>query len=383
MTLNKKIVALIIGLSVFTLKPAYSTPSSVIINSIQRIIDEDRVKYNIPGIEVSVSFPGNDTPYDFVSGSTTVEGSQPLKPSNLLQIGSETKSFTAATMLLLEAEGKLSLDDLIIKYISDLPPTWNKITIRQLLNHTSGISEYSKEKYFTVEEIMSDLRREWLPQELVGIAKTRPLYFQPGNGWHYSNTNYVLAGMIINAVTGQSVQDVMNTHLFQPLLLSNTYFVSQAYDETIMSKIAHGYSKMHIFAGEPHDVIRLNMSAAFTAGAILSTTHDVNIWFRKLTNGTLLGNKQASLESLVDEDTGLPISSASLKQGYGLGIQHDFDTFGEETWFHNGSTLGYSAWMVWLKNRDIVITTAITDATPDNKDSDVLIKDIITYLQAS
>lgn len=193
--------------SIFFAGSAFSESLQYINNGIQKIIDDDRVKYDIPGVEVSISFPNEASPRNFVSGTTTINGATLIKADTLFQIGSETKSFTAITLLQLEAEKLLSLDDQIGKWLPHIPHTWKKATIRQLLNHTSGIFNYVEADEFWDAEY-KNLKRVWTDKELIHFALHKKPYFLPGQGWHYSNTNYVLAGMIIKAATDNTIERV-------------------------------------------------------------------------------------------------------------------------------------------------------------------------------
>lgn len=338
-------------------------------HEIQKIIDQNRIAYQIPGLQVSIIFPGETEPHDFVSGTTTLNGTQPVTPLNLFQIGSETKSFTAATLLMLEAEGKLSLDDPIAKWLPQrIPTSWQTITIRQLLNQSSKIYNYTDSDDFVSQLFSGDFKKTWTSDELIQLAFDKPFC----DTWCYSNTNFILAGMIIEAVTGDSIEHVMTTRLFNPLQLKNTYYFPNI--QIVLPRMAHGYSKSGTFPVEPKDITDLNLSWGRTSGAIVSNSHDTAIWLKKLLDGSLLPKKQ--LEELT---TTVPEGDGSY---YGLGLEQDFDSFNQETWEHNGKSLGYSSWMIWLKKSDIVITIIINDATRDMSDINRLLLDLSRYLAA-
>lgn len=339
------------------------------LQEIQKIIDKDRVAYQISGLQVSIIFPGESLPHDFVSGHTLLNGTKPVTPAHLFQIGSESKSFTAATLLMLEAEGKLSLDDPIKKWLPELPLSWQTLTVRQLLNQSSRIYNYTDSDDFKNQLSASDFQKIWTSNELIHFAFDKPFC----DNWCYSNTNFVLAGMIIEAVTGDSVDHVMMTRLFKPLQLTNTYYLPN--EKTVFSRMVHGYSKAGTFPVEPKDITELNLSWGRTAGAIISNSHDTALWLKKLLNGELLPKKQlAELMTTVPEGDG---------DNYGLGLEQDFDSFHQESWEHNGESLGYSSWMVWLKSSDIVITIVISDATKGRGDINTLLTDLTSYLTAS
>lgn len=350
---------------------------------IQAIIDHDRDLYSIPAVQVSIIYPDKNIPDDFVSGTTKTDNHVPLQKDNLFQVGSETKSFVGTIMLQLEAERQLSLDDKISKWLPGLPYTWNKITIRQLLNHTSGIYDYFDVLIDMAEKKQLDLLKQWSAAELIDLVVKKPNYFEPGKGWHYSNSNYVLAGMIIEAVTHTPFSDIIHDRLIRPLGLTNTYYASAKYDSIIMSRMAHGYSKIAPFPIT--DIATKNSSWANSAGANISTAHDMAIWFKTLLTGKLLPTAQFhEMMSLVDEANGQSIPDTRRTAGYGLGIMHDFTTFGEETWLHSGGTLGYSSFMIWLKSRNIIIAvngSDISSLIPEKRDLFYLTQDIVSFLQ--
>jgi len=284
----------VIFMIIFGMDVSYAECGKNINESIQKIIDENRIKYQIPGLEVSVSCPGEEVPRDFVSGTTTIDGTVPVQSDHLFQIGSETKSFVAAIILQLEAEGRLSIYDPIGAYLKNIPDAWQIATIQQLLNHTSGIFNYTQVLEFWQTMKDSDFKKQWSSVELISLAKDKELNFSPGLGWSYSNTNYVLAGMLVEAVTGKSIEEELNTRLFQPLYLCNTHYYSKAYSDDILKRMAHGYSSLGFFSDEPRDITDKNMSWGNSAGAILSTSHDTAIWLRFISiTWRLLGLRSA------------------------------------------------------------------------------------------
>lgn len=331
---------------------------------IQRLLNNWRARQGIPGTTLSVLLPGHKVPITFTSGTTTLYGDQRVDSNNLFQAGSITKSFTSTIILQLEAEGKLNIDDPITNYLPQYPQ-WKNVTIRELLNHTSGIFNYTETAAF------NNIRKEnpeagFTPEEIVQMAARFPLSFPPGHGWHYSNTNYVLAGMIISAVTHEPVSDVMNHYLHGGMRVSllNTYYLPTIYSGSIMSRMAHGYSV------KGTDVTGSNMSWAGTAGAIVTTTQDLLTWWQAIFQGHLLPDAQLQqMMSLVCEGAkncypGRPIPHLWPDQagrGYGLGIAET--SFGSPeigtVWWHNGSTEGYKALVMWFPKSDIYMALTI------------------------
>lgn len=361
---------------------AYPVKSNQEINSeIQKIIDKNRIESDIAGMQVSIGFPNEALPRDFVSGTASITNRTPVKSDNLFQIGSLTKSYTAGILLQLEAEGLLSINDPISKYLSSIPLSWKNVTIKQLLNHTSGIYNFSESDDFLKIAKKSNFKKQWTPNELINIAINHKSYFKPGMGWHYSNTNYVLAGMIIHSITGKSVEDEMTNRLFGPLKLVNSYYLTHPYSKDILKRMVHGYS--YLFSEKARDATDDNMSMADAAGAIVSTSHDTAIWLRKLltTDAVIPAQQRMELMSLVDDKNGREIALNSKQSGYGLGIGREIDSFGNEIWLHDGETLGFTSKMFWLKCNDIVIAAVMNEGSQKAEIAGNLLKqDLVTYL---
>lgn len=384
---NNFIVVVIFLTTVFGMEVSYSECSQNLNEGIQQIIDENRIKYKIPGLEVSVSFPSEDVPRDFVSGTTTLDGTVPIQSNHLFQIGSETKSFIAVVILQLEAEGRLSIYDPIGSYLKNIPVAWQSVTIQQLLNHTSGIFNYTQVPEFWQAMKDGDFKKQWSSDELVGFTKEKELNFSPSLGWSYSNTNYVLAGMLVETVTGKSIEEELNTRLLQPLHLTNTYYYSQAYSDDVLKRMAHGYSSFGVFSEEPNDIVDKNMSWGNAAGALLSTSHDTAIWLRHLLADNKLLNytQRQELISFVDTENGQPLPPQSNKMGYGLGVVK-FNSAAGEYWGHGGGTLGFISHMYWLKSNDVVITVIVNHVDKSEMDglgSSAIAMDLINFIQHS
>jgi D-alanyl-D-alanine carboxypeptidase len=347
---------------------AYADCMTGLEKDLQATIDADRAKFNIPGMEVSVLCPGERVPHDFVSGTTTINGNTLVTPKTLFQIGSETKSFIAVRLLQLEAEGYLSIDDPIGKWLPQLNSSWQKITIRQLLNHTSGIYNYTDVLDVLVhQQDPFDFSYQWSAADLIALVTDKPLYFAPGQGWHYSNTNYVLAGMIIEAATGHSVNQELSLRLIVPLQLRDTYYFQSPYTNDAMQRMAHGYSERGYFPDEPKDITSFNASWANAAGGMISTSHDTALWLRQLLQGSLLPRQQMKeLLTFVDQHNGQTLKSAKQASGYGLGLIYETESFGEEAIWHSGSMLGYSALMVMPLCDGVVVTVTVNNVTENN-----------------
>lgn len=348
---------------------------------IQKILTHWRSHSGIPGATLSIYLPNHPYPFTFTSGATTYTGKKSVDSNTLFQAGSITKSFTAMIILTLEAEGKLNINDPITDYLPQYP-RWRNVTIKQLLNHTSGIFNYTDTGTFNMIRKIRP-QATFSPDLIVRIASAHHAYFPPGHGWKYSNTNYVLAGMIIQKVTGKPVVEVMNHYLHNGtrLHLPNTYYVPDIYSSHFISRMAHGYSS----AGK--DVTLDSMSWANTAGAIVSTTQDLLTWWKGLFQGNVLPRKQLDEMMMLSCEHSTPgcrggqhlsrLETGSVGKGYGLGIiQSSFGSSRVGTvWWHNGSTKGYKALVMWYPKNNIYM------ALTTNRDPGFLLKPNLPVIQ--
>ena len=215
-------------------------------------------------------------------GLANVEHQVPVNPETIFQSGSMGKQFTATAVMMLVEDGKLSLDDKITKYFTDGPESWNKITVRHLLTHTSGMTDYPDD---------FDLRRDYTEDELVQRIKTIPLAFQPGEKWSYSNLAYVMLGVLIHKVSGKFYGDYLQERVFKPLSMTTARVISEA---DIVPNRAAGY---RVANGQLKNQNWVSPSLNTTAdGALYLTVYDMAKWDAALYTGKLL--KRASLETM-------------------------------------------------------------------------------------
>ncbi len=264
-----------------------------------------------------------------VAGLADKATGQPVRPVDRVHIGSLTKTFIATVVLQLAAEGRLSLNDSVQKWLPGVitGPGYHpaQITIRQLLQHTSGLRDYLSDPRFTNPRDPRPLERTWRPQQLVDIAlRLGP----PLHGWHYSNTGYILLGMIIQKVTGHSPITEIHRRILVPLGLHGTSFPLTS--KQIPPPYAHGYFG-------PIDVTNLvNPSVAWSAGAMISTVDDVAHFYRALLTGRLLppAQQRELLTTIPVHDTG-----ELFAEHYGLGIYRVHLPCGT-AWGHDGGYPG-------------------------------------------
>ncbi len=233
-------------------------------------------KRHIPGVSIAVVRDG-EVVLAKGYGLANVELGVPATEDTVYQLASVTKTFTSAAVMLLEAEGKLSLDDRITDRLSGLPEAWKDVTVRHLLNHTSGIKSYT-----SVEDFHKAARKDFDRREILDLVATAPLEFAPGEKWSYSNTGYFLLGMLIEEVAGKPYGEFMAERVFGPLGMAHT----RANDlRAVIPGRAQGYE----WDGK---VLRngeyVSPSQPFAAGMLVSSVADLVKWDAALANGTLL-----------------------------------------------------------------------------------------------
>lgn len=230
-------------------------------------------------------------------GHANLEWQIPDVPEAKFRLGSITKQFTAASILLLEERGKLSTDDLVKKYMPDAPAAWDKITIYNLLTHTSGIPSFTD-----FPDYRSTEATPTTPEKLVARFRDKPLDFQPGEKWKYSNSGYVLLGYLLEKISGQPYQDFVTQNIFKPLGMNDSGYDSNS---AIIPHRAYGYSPS---ANGPVNAGYIDMTIPFSAGAIYSTTHDLLRWEQGLFGGKVLS--AASLKKM----------TTPFKENYACGL---------------------------------------------------------------
>ena len=278
----------------------------------------------------------------------------PMRAENHFKIASLTKTFTATVLLQLVSEGKLSLDDSVQQRLPGVVPNGSKITIRQLLNHTSGLYDFENDPRYLKPYLAGNFAHYWSPRQLVEFGVSHKPLFAPGRGYSYSNTNYVVAQLIIERVTGRTIGAEFERRIFAPLHLRQTSYPTKP---GLPSPYAHGY----MLLGQPPltDVTGLSPSMAPGSGGIVSTTDDLADFYRALLSGRLLEPAQMrEMKSIVSERTGKPVTAGP---GMGLGIGR---TPVCGAWGHSGELPGYDVQSAFSENgRRQMILMISQDAT--------------------
>ncbi|WP_419419328.1 serine hydrolase domain-containing protein [Legionella sp. D16C41] len=333
-------------------------------------------KEQVTGVAVSVFMPSETGSLkgsinSYFSGTI---GRPPYTASitknNLFEIGSITKSFTSAIILQLEAEGKLSVNDNLGKWLPQYP-NWKSVTIKQLLNMTSGIPNYSTNEAFYKAAASANFKKQWSNEELLKWAyPDKPL--AAGKHFNYSNSNYILASLIIEKVTNMPFAEVLKERILIPFQLKNTFYAAgknaDAIYQQLMPRMVHGYfydkDKKEIM-----DATGNNLTWAGAAGAIISDTIDVVRWVQILYHGELFNNNQRKLAltelmEVISTQSGQAIPTVSQEEpnGFGLGAVYIFD---KETknryWSYKGSTLGYRVMYLFSPCNNITVAVALNN----------------------
>ncbi|MER6731048.1 serine hydrolase domain-containing protein [Streptomyces puniciscabiei] len=266
---------------------------------------------------------------------------RPRSTADRYRVGSITKTFVATVLLQLEAEGRLSLDDTVDTWLPGVVHghghDGRRITIRRLLNHTSGIFDYTSDAdfgraVFTRDGFARHRYDTYTPGELVTIAMRHEPYFAPGSSWKYSNTNYVLAGMVIEKVTGHPYATEIERRLIAPLRLRGTSLPGTRI--TVPRPSSRAYSKFNDPTSPAYDVTTLNPSLASSAGEMISDSADLDRFYGALLGGKLLPPEQLKEMKTTVEATGIPNTR------YGLGLMDTRLTCGVHVWGHNGGIHG-------------------------------------------
>jgi len=265
------------------------------------------------------------------SGLADLATKTPIAVGDRVRVGSLTKTFVATVVLQLAAEHLLSISDTVSRWLPGLVPGGAGITIRELLQHTSGIYSYTNDPGF-LQALFSDPTRVWRPAELVRIAVAHPPVFPPGTSLAYSNTDYVLLGMIIQAATGHPVGQQLQARIFTPLGLRDTYLPYA--NPHLRTPYAHGYLLGQPGATGPADATVFSPSWAGAAGGIVSTAADLARFYTALLSGKLL--PAAQLQQMM---TTIPIPMGQ-GVGYGLGVESVPLPCGT-AWGHTGDFPGY------------------------------------------
>ncbi|HEV8612400.1 MAG TPA: serine hydrolase domain-containing protein [Gemmatimonadales bacterium] len=301
-------------------------PRPPAVDSVDRFVIAEMRRQRIPGLALAVVSHGRIIKargYGFAN----VELRVPATDSTIFQSGSVGKQFTAAGILLLVEDGKLALDDPITKYLPEGEERWHDVTVRHLLTHTSGIPEYEESDSASV-----DLRHDYTEDSLVKIAAWLPLEFPPGTHWHYSNTGFMLLGVIIHRVSGTFYGDLLAQRVFQPLGMRTARVISES--DIVMNRSA-GYQ---LVDGQLKNQDWVAPSLNTTAdGALYLSARDMIAWDRGLTEGRIITPQS---RAAMWTPATLAGDGGSVDYGFGWSVTH---YRGHRAIGHTGSWQGFKS----------------------------------------
>lgn len=386
--MKNELIAVLAGVTLLVMTPAASRAEPGTIGQVQATLDNWLAKQGplekVTGIAAYISFGDAGPAIEAFSGKVGRDnGAGPVDQDTLYQMGSTSKSFTVAVILKLEAAGKLSIDDTLGKWLPDYP-AWKDVTVRQLLNMTSGIPNYSETEWMS-RSWAEDPKRDFTFKDLVAAAYPSPDNQLPvSKGYHYSNTNYILAGMIAEKAAGKPFRDLVHELVIEPYGLDATYYEASTYPPAVVARLSHGYFENEACAEyQPdckqswnlpiigRDMRDLSTSWMQSAGGAVASARDVDRWMRAVFAGKVVPPKQQKeWTALVSMKTGEPIADVSAEDPGGFSLGLGKKILGElgAQWFYQGESLGYRTLYVWFADEDLMITVQTNSQPPDGTD---------------
>ncbi len=320
-------------------EPEKTEFSESIIAELDAAIEEVMNKNSIPGLIVGAWFPNEGT-YITAKGVSNTITNEPMSIDNHFRIGSVTKTFTGTSVLQLVDEGKINLDSSLAYYLPEYPfPQADKITVRMLGKMQSGIISYNEVLEFWGPFVYNNYWETFSADSLVKIALTQDSLYPPGMGWNYSNTNFVLLGLICEKVTGTRIDDLISNNICRPNKLHNTYW---PLSEFLPEPYSHGYTRSYI-NGQIIDATYNNPSWADAAGILISNIYDLKEWMSLVGNGSLYS-------SAMKQERINWVESLGTKKSYGFALGYYSGWIG-----HSGELPGYNTVAMYFPPKDAII----------------------------
>lgn len=316
-------------------------------------------RQHIPGLSLAVVKEGKILKAQGY-GVANVETATPATENTVYQLASVTKQFTATAIMMLVEEGKIHLDDKITNLLPDLPAAWDAVTVRHLLNHTSGIKSYTN-----IRDFDKTVRKDYTQRELLALVTKEPMEFAPGEKWNYNNTGFVLLGMLIEKVTGKSYGEFLEERIFKPLGMTKTRVNDL---QVIIPNRAHGYSwgREGLRNGE-----YVSPTQPFSAGALASTVSDMAKW-----DAALYSDKLVKTSTLDQMWTATPLTKGGMA-GYGFGWEVGMMN-GHRQISHGGGIPGFSTYISRFVDDKLTI---IVLANSDSGNTGLLAQDVAGLVQ--
>ena len=387
----KRAIDVLLLLAAFCCAGGVRADDTPVTTQIQQVVDDylaqRRDIEGISGVSLYISLGDPGPVIEAFSGDNGRDNKVPIDGDTLFQIGSNTKHFEAAVVLALEAEGLLKINQTVGYWLPEYP-AWRNVTIRQLLQMTSPIPNYS-ETVAIGQIIGSDPFHQFTKRELIAGAYPRPDNRLPiPSGWFYSNTNNILAALIIEKAAQMPFKDALEKFAFQPAGLHNSFYMAGIYQDEVLDRVPRGLFENEAcldyqeYQGSPcppsllapligRDLSGQNMSWAGAAGAIVSNPRDLAKWIRGLFGSRIIPQDQLQeMTTLVSQQTGKPVKEATKDDpftfGLDLGQIYRAET-GGRFWFYEGITLGFRTIFAYWPQFDLVITASTNSQPPEGE----------------
>ncbi|MEJ6472959.1 serine hydrolase domain-containing protein [Pseudoalteromonas piscicida] len=319
---------------------------------------------NMPGMAVRLEQSGKLI-YKGAIGLASLESQRKLHADDVFQIGSVTKTFTAAAILKLSEQGKLSLKDNIGKFIPSINPEYKNLTIENILSHTSGLDDYLSDP-----EVTAIYHKPASLDQVIEAISRRGLLSKAGEKYRYSNLGYILLGKIIEVSSGNSYQEFLSQTFFIPLGMHNTYVMTEGTElEQVRGYTSNSQSPNNFLIAEtsPDREWNVDRSWIASAGAIASTLNDMARWQQALTSGKVISNDNYQRM----HSRALLLNGDKVNYGYGVDI---YPISGLSSYSHQGRVPGYFSWHVYFPSEDL---TATAFANADTKHPGPTLLDMI------
>lgn len=341
-----------------------TAPSSDLKKDLQTKLDEWHKAGKFPGATLGVVLANGEV-LSLAVGYSDRTAKTPMRPTDRMLAGSTGKTFAAATALQLVKEGKIGLDDKVEKYLGAWAwfsrlPNAKDITVRQLMNHTSGLVRYEFKDQFT-KDLTANPEKTWKPDELLAYLLDEKPPFEAGKGWDYSDTNYIVLGMIIEKVTGRKFYDEANRRVIKPLQLKNT--IPQ--DGIRLKGVIQGYAGENNPFGRKDEMISngkfaINPQFEWTGGGYASTSEDLARWAKMIFEGRAF---DASLLPQALDGVAAPMLGRETKYGLCVIIRK---TAAGTSYGHSGFFPGYMTDMMYFPEQKIALAVQVNTSVPQN-----------------
>ncbi len=363
---SKKIFLLVFVLAssvgAFAQKPVAAAGRNVLKKELQMKLDEWHKAGKFPGATLGIVLANGES-FGIAVGYSDRDAKTPMKPDDRMLAGSVGKTFAAATAFQLAQEGKIGLDDKIEKYFGkeawfERLPNARDITVRHLMNHTSGLVRYEFKETFT-KDLTANPMKVWTPEERLAYLFGEKAKFEAGKGWDYSDTNYIVLGMIIEKVTGKNFFDEANRRLIKPLKLKDT--IPQ--EGPVMKGVVQGYAGPNNPFGGKDAMIEngkfvVNPQLEWTGGGYASTSHDLARWAKLMYEGKAF---DASLLPQMLDGVAAPMLGGETKYGLGVIIRK---TPAGSSYGHSGFFPGYMTDMMYFPEHKIAVAVQVNTSAP-------------------